>query len=197
MNDTTDTETKTGLRCYFAFRSPYSRLGLHKLARAGFDGNLIVFTGPPEDAEFADPTRNKYKLAYYQQDVFRMTMRMGLPLALPDPFDPDYRLANLSFIAAQNAGKGLAFALAVSDARWGAGKTISDADVLGEAAKTADWTGFDADAISADASLAQVIKDQRAKIAEDGVFGVPFLIDGPNRYWGQDRFDLWLEERAG
>jgi 2-hydroxychromene-2-carboxylate isomerase len=126
-----------------------------------------------------------------------MTMRMGLPLALPDPFDPDYRLANLSFIAAQNAGKGLAFALAVSDARWGAGKTISDADVLAEAAKSADWTGFDADAISADASLAQVIKDQRVKIAEDGVFGVPFLIDGPNRYWGQDRFDLWLEERAG
>lgn len=197
MNDTTDTETKTDLRCYFAFRSPYSRLGLHKLARAGFDGDLIVFTGPPEDAEFADPTRNKYKLAYYQQDVFRMTVRMGLPLALPDPFDPDYRLANLSFIAAQNAGKGLDYALAVSDARWGEGKNISDADVLAEAAQAANWTGFDADAIRADASLAQVIKDQRAQIQADGVFGVPFLIDGPNKYWGQDRFDLWQEERAG
>lgn len=193
MNDT----TLTSPRCYFAFRSPYSRLGLHKLARAGFDGDLVVFTGPPEDAEFADPTRNKYKLAYYQQDVFRMTLRMGLPLALPDPFDPDYRLANLSFIAAQKAGKGLAFALAVSDVRWGEGKDISEAVVLAEAAKTADWTGFDAEAISADTSLAQVIKDQRAQIQSDGVFGVPFLIDGSNRYWGQDRFDLWLEERAG
>lgn len=192
MNDTTESP----LRCYFAFRSPYSRLGLHKLARAGFDGDLIVFTGPPEDAPFNDPTANKYKLAYYQQDVFRMTVRMGLPLALPDPFDPDYRLANLSFIAAQKAGKGLAFALAVSDARWGAGKTISEADVLAEAAQTADWAGFDADAIRADDSLAQMIKDQRAKIAEDGVFGVPFLIDGRNKYWGQDRFDLWLEQRA-
>lgn len=196
MNDTTDTATRTGLRCYFAFRSPYSRLGLHKLARAGFDGDLILFTGPPEDAEFADPTRNKYKLAYYQQDVFRMTVRMGLPLALPDPFDPDYRLANLSFIAAQNAGKGLAYALAVSDARWGEGKDISEAGVLAEAAKSADWSGFDAQAILADASLAQVIKDQRAQIQADGVFGVPFLIEGPNKYWGQDRFDLWLEERA-
>ncbi|WP_439635321.1 DsbA family protein [Oceanicaulis sp.] len=198
MNDTTaDTDTQTGLRCYFAFRSPYSRLGLHKLARAGFDGDLILFTGPPEDAEFADPTRNKYKLAYYQQDVFRMTVRMGLPLALPDPFDPDYRLANLSFLAAQQAGKGLDYALAVSDARWGAGKNISEMDVLAEAAKSVDWNGFDADAINADASLAQVIKDQRAQIQADGVFGVPFLIEGPNKYWGQDRFDLWLEERAG
>lgn len=193
MNDT----TASTLRCYFAFRSPYSRLGLHKLARAGFDGDLIVFTGPPEDAEFADPTRNKYKLAYYQQDVFRMTVRMGLPLALPDPFDPDYRLANLSFIAAQNAGKGLAYAVAVSDARWGAGKNISEPEVLAEAAKSAGWDGFDAEAISTDDALAQTIKDQRALIAADGIFGVPFLIDGPNKYWGQDRFDLWLEERSG
>ena len=193
MNDT----TASTLRCYFAFRSPYSRLGLHKLARAGFDGELVIFTGPPEDAPFNDPTANRYKLAYYQQDVFRMTVRMGLPLALPDPFDPDYRLANLSFIAAQNAGKGLDFAVAVSDARWGAGKNISEPEVLAEAAKLAGWDGFDADAISTDDTLAQTIKDQRALIAADGIFGVPFLIDGPNKYWGQDRFDLWLEERAG
>ena len=192
MNDT----TASTLRCYFAFRSPYSRLGLHKLARAGFDGELVIFTGPPEDAPFNDPTANRYKLAYYQQDVFRMTVRMGLPLALPDPFDPDYRLANLSFIAAQNAGKGLDFAVAVSDARWGAGKNISEPEVLVEAAKAAGWDGFDADAISADDALAQTIKDQRALIAADGIFGVPFLIDGPNKYWGQDRFDLWLEERS-
>lgn len=193
MNDT----TASTLRCYFAFRSPYSRLGLHKLARAGFDGELVIFTGPPEDAPFNDPTANRYKLAYYQQDVFRMTVRMGLPLALPDPFDPDYRLANLSFIAAQNAGKGLDFGVAVSDARWGAGKNISEPEVLAEAAKLAGWDGFDAEAISTDDTLAQTIKDQRALIAADGIFGVPFLIDGPNKYWGQDRFDLWLEEKAG
>lgn len=192
MNDT----TASTLRCYFAFRSPYSRLGLHKLARAGFEGDLVIFTGPPEDAPFNDPAANRYKLAYYQQDVFRMTVRMGLPLALPDPFDPDYRLANLSFIAAQNAGKGLDFAVAVSDARWGEGKNISEPEVLADAAKAAGWAGFDPDAISTDDTLAQTIKDQRALIAADGIFGVPFLIDGPNKYWGQDRFDLWLEERS-
>ncbi|WP_306016823.1 2-hydroxychromene-2-carboxylate isomerase [Oceanicaulis sp. MMSF_3324] len=193
MNDTTASTP----RCYFAFRSPYSRLGLHKLAKAGFDGELVIFTGPPDDAAFYDPTTNKYKLAYYQQDVFRMTVRMGLPLALPDPFDPDYRLANLSFIAAQNAGQGLDFAIAVSDARWGEGKNISEPGVLAGAAKAAGWDGFDARAIGADTSLAQTIKDQRALIEADGVFGVPFLVDGRDKYWGQDRFDLWLEEKAG
>ena len=193
MNDTTPSQP----RCYFAFRSPYSRLGLHKLARAGFEGELIVFTGPPDDAAFSDPTANRHKLAYMQQDVFRMTVRMGLPLALPDPFDPDYRLANLSFVAARQAGKGLDFALAVSDARWGQGLNISEPDVLAQAAQAAGWTGFDAAAISADASLAQTLREERARIAADGVFGVPFLVDGRNTFWGHDRFDLWLEERAG
>ena len=61
----------------------------------------------------------------------------------------------------------------------------------------AGWDGFDPDVISADDTLAQTIKDQRALIAADGIFGVPFLIDGPNKYWGQDRFELWLEERSG
>lgn len=193
MNDTTPTRP----RAYFAFRSPYSRLGLHKLARAGFDGELIVFTGPPEDAPFADPTANRYKLAYYQHDVFRMTLRMGLKLALPDPFDPDYQPSCLAFVAADRAGKGLAFALAVSDARWGEGKNISDPSVIAEAAQAAGWDGYDPAAIAADPSLKQTLRDQRARIAADGVFGVPFLIDGAEKYWGQDRFDLWVEEKTG
>ena len=180
-------------RAYFAFRSPYSRLGLHKLAQGGFDGELTVFTGPPDDAPFSDPTANPHKLAYYQHDVFRMTVRMGLPLALPDPFDPDYQPANTAYIAADRAGKGLAFALAVSDARWGEGKNISDSDVIAEAAYVAGWRDYDGAAIAGDGSLIQALKDQRQQIASDGVFGVPFLIDGKHRYWGHDRFDLWLE----
>jgi len=68
--------------------------------------------------------------------------------------------------------------------------------VLAGAAQTAGWSGYDAEALAADASLAQTLEDQRAQIQSDGVFGVPFLIDGRDRYWGQDRFDLWVEERT-
>lgn len=192
-----DTPKHERPRCYFAFRSPYSRLGLHKLAKSGVEAELIAFTGPPEDAPFADPTANKYKLAYYQQDVLRMTWRMSLPIALPDPFDVDFTAANRAFIAADKAGHGLAFALAISDARWGQGKDVSDIAVIGAAAKAAGWAGYDADAVASDPAIAQTLRAYRESIAEDGVFGVPFLVDGPNRYWGQDRFDIWLEERAG
>ena len=192
-----DTPKHERPRCYFAFRSPYSRLGLHKLAKSGVEAELIAFTGPPEDAPFADPTANKYKLAYYQQDVLRMTWRMSLPIASPDPFDVDFTAANRAFIAADKAGHGLAFALAISDKRWGEGENVSDPAVIGAAAKAAGWAGYDPDAVASDPAITEQLAANRQRIAEDGVFGVPFLVDGQNKYWGQDRFDIWLEERAG
>jgi len=190
-------DTRDDLRCYFGFRSPYSRLGLHKIARAGFDGRLIAFTGPPEDAGgFADPAANKYKRDYYVHDVIRMTARLNLPIALPDPFDVDWAPANRAFQAANREGAGLAFALAVSDARWGEGKDVSDPDVLAACAENAGWTLPDLDALKADGDIKARFKADRALIQSDGVFGVPFLVDGDQKYWGHDRFDLWLEGRG-
>ncbi len=184
-------------RVYFGLRSPYSRLGLHKVAASGVDVELIPFTGPPDDAPFADPTANRYKLAYYQQDVLRMTVSMGLPLALPDPFDVDFRAANRACVAADMAGHGLAMALALSDARWGEGKNISEPAILAEAALAAGWTGYDADTVDTDPMITERLRADRQKITEDGVFGVPFAVDGHQKFWGQDRFDLWLKERSG
>ena len=199
MHDTVDpakSEPKADLRAYFAVRSPYSRLGLHKLERAGFDGELICFTGPPEGVPFSNPSDNPLKIAYFGQDVFRMTLRMGLPLALPDPFDVDYQPSILAFQAAKREGLGLPFAIAISDARWGLGQNISDADVLASCAKEIGWSGFSLDSVLVDPRLAADLQMDRAKLVEDGVFGVPFLVDGKDKYWGHDRFDLWQEARA-
>jgi len=143
-------DTGSGARCYFGFRSPYSRLGLHKLARARFEGELIAFTGPPEDAGgFADPTANRYKREYYVHDVLRMTAWMKLPLALPDPFDVDWAPANRAFQAAKRDGAAMAFALSISDARWGDGLDISDPQVLAECAVRSGWAPPDLEALKA------------------------------------------------
>lgn len=192
-----DTQVTGSARCYFGFRSPYSRLGLHKLARAGFDGELIAFTGPPEDAGgFADPAANKYKLEYYIHDVARMTARMKLPIGLPDPFDVDWAPANRAFQAAKRDGAAMAFALSVSDARWADGKNISDPLVLAECAVRSGWELPDLGALKADEEIRAMFKADRERIVADGVFGVPFLVEGDQKYWGQDRIDLWVERRA-
>ena len=54
------------IRIYHSFRSPYSRLGLHIVARAGLHPELVPFTGPPEGIPFFDPVESPAKLDYYR-----------------------------------------------------------------------------------------------------------------------------------
>ncbi|MBI1391148.1 MAG: hypothetical protein GC152_00270 [Alphaproteobacteria bacterium] len=185
------------IRVYHAFRSPYSRLGLHVLKRAGLTCDVIPFTGPPDGIPFADPTKNAPKLRYYNQDAPRMTMRMGLPIRPPKPFDVDYSLANRALVAAQADGFGLDYAIAVSDARWGDGKNVSDLDVLKDAATAIGWRADAVDAAQSDDDVADRLGQMREMIEKDGVFGVPFAVIGDQKFWGHDRFDLIAETLAG
>jgi len=181
-------------RAYFAFRSPYSRLGLYKLKPVAHQVDLLAFTGPPEGNDFQDPTQNAAKIAYVVQDVARLTAHAALPLAMPNPFDIDFAPALRAFVAADQEGKGFDFALAVSDARWGLGRDASDLSVLEECAAQC---GCDAAIVlesQDDPAIAKIIDQYRDFIELDQVFGVPFIAWGDKKYWGQDRFDLFLEE---
>jgi len=177
--------------CFFGFRSPYSRLGLHKLARAGVEAELHPFLRPPDGIAFDNPTDNPLKRAYYGHDVLRLCIRMDLPIALPKPFDVDYAPANRAFFAARAEGAGLAFALAVSDARWGEGRDISERAVLQACAAETGLEGLIERAENRE--IGDDVARARELTQQHGVFGVPFLIAGSEPWWGQDRFDLYLE----
>ena len=182
------------LRVYHAFRSPYSRLGLHMLKRASLNPEIIPFTGPPKGVAFNDPMQNKPKLRYYSLDAPRMTMRMGLPIAPPKPFDVDFEPANRRLAFANENGRGLDFAIAVSDARWGRGENISQTDVLEAAAEAAGLDGKLTRQALDDPALDEKLAAYQDLVEEDQVFGVPFAVLGPQKYWGHDRFELLLED---
>jgi 2-hydroxychromene-2-carboxylate isomerase len=186
----------TQIRIYHSFRSPYSRLGLHKIDRAGLAVNLIPFTGPPEGVPFSDPVQSAPKLAYYMLDAPRMTMLMGLLIASPNPFEVDLTAANKAAIAAECEGKGLGFALAVSDARWGEGENISKMSVIEACAEKSGWSASAVRNAQDDPDITALVKKHREMIEQDGVFGVPFAVMGAAKYWGHDRFDLLVEEAA-
>lgn len=183
----------TEARIYHAFRSPYSRLGLHVIKRAGLDPAIIPFTGPPDGVPFSDPVANPPKLLYYMQDAPRMTRRMGLPMARPDPFEVDFAPANRALVAAGRDGRGLDFAIAVADARWGDGVNISSLDALRDAARKIGWSAEAAAAAQTDAAIDAELSAHRRMIAEDGVFGVPFAVCGKEKFWGHDRCELFVE----
>ncbi|MGF1545108.1 MAG: DsbA family protein [Parvularculaceae bacterium] len=201
----TDDGPRKRARIYFAFRSPYSRLGLHIAARAGLADapgvEVHPFTGPPDGVAFQDPVANKLKLAYYGEDAPRMTSRLGLEMRAPRPFEVDVSAANKAAVAAALDGVGLAFAIAVSDARWGEGRNVSEIDVLRAAAEAAGWRAARVDEAQADPRVAERLEASRTAIAKDRAFGVPFAVietaDGAmRRYWGHDRFDLFVEDYA-
>jgi len=183
-------------RIYHSFRSPYSRLGLHQIKNANIDVDLLLFTGPPDGVKFADPTQNLPKLAYYMLDAPRMTMRMGLPINPPNPFDIDFTMANNTFAAAIIDGCGLQFAIALSDLRWGKGKNISEQAVLEKAANSIDWDTNKIQQAQQNSAVKDILKKFREQIEIDQVFGVPFAIYGASKYWGHDRFDLLIEETS-
>lgn len=182
---------------FHSFRSPYSRLGLHVLNRASIAVDLILFTGPPRDVKFSDPVENSAKLAYFREDVGRMTMRMGLPIMPPEPFDVDFAPSYAAAIAASRDGFGMAFALAVYDARWGEGKNIADNDVIRACASSVDWSPDAAIKAQNDMFVAKAIRKQRALIEEHQVFGVPFAVANGAKYWGHDRFALLADILKG
>ena len=182
--------------CFFAFRSPYSRIGLAKLKAAGIVPKMIPFTGPPDGAPFFNPTDSRPKLEYYLEDIPRMTARAGLALAFPDPFELTSNSPNRAFHHADLAGKGFGFACAASEARWGEGKDLNQHDVLTEIAAGIGLDLPDAAALKASDAVSGAEKEARQLINDHGVFGIPFLIADGQKYWGQDRFDLYLETIA-
>jgi 2-hydroxychromene-2-carboxylate isomerase len=191
---TSTEQSKSDLRMYFHFRSPYSRFGLHRIAQAGLDPDLMVFTGPPKGNEFRDPMKNPAIVRYVLGDVPRLGKRLGLAVKRPKPFDVNFAPASRSFVLAKAAGKGLEFALGISDVRWGNGKDISDLETIRE---VASGCGLDPSLVDEAQDHPQVraaFDGYRDRVEEDGAFGVPFIVSGRQAYWGQDRIDLLLED---
>ena len=100
------------------------------------------------------------------------------------------------FFLANEAGKGLDYAIAVSDARWGEGKDISDPALLADILTGLDLDPALVDQVAGGAAVAAGLAATKTKIANDGVFGVPFLVSGEEKFWGHDRIDLFLEASA-
>ncbi|MEM9284919.1 MAG: DsbA family protein [Pseudomonadota bacterium] len=185
------------LRIYFHFRSPYSRLGLHVIAQAklnqAIDVRMIPFTKTAGDAAFLNPTDSMPKIRYMMEDAPRMAARMGLPFSGPRPMEVDYGASLSAFYVARAEGLALPFALAISDARWGAAQNISDPELLKAAGADVGVVGD----VSAAPDRGEIEADE-ALIDADGVFGVPFAtldLEGQKkqRFWGQDRFALLVE----
>ncbi len=127
---------------------------------------------------------------WYAQDLARQAAKAGLQLRLSPAFWPaNSAPASYAIISAQRAGGGDLHGLVQGFCRavWAEDRNISDDEVVREIMAA---HGFDpAIADRGMFTAAEVYSDNLEQAAAKGVFGVPFMIVGMDRFWGQDRLD--------
>lgn len=178
---------------YFSFRSPYSWLAHHRIVQALPDVpvefiRIPVF--PPPDFP-NDPAANPNKLAYLVEDVNRIAAAYGLSVQWPAHADTDWMRPHAAYLAAQDAGRGDRFALALYEARFCAAKDVGTDQVLAEAAER---SGTDPQAVVKAADNPEFhgrVMTGMAAALQAGIFGVPFFIHRGRKFWGNDRLE-WL-----
>jgi 2-hydroxychromene-2-carboxylate isomerase len=192
-------------RFYFSFRSPYSWIGA-RLLQERVDHTrtpveYIPYWDPDErtqsllkarGAGFIYTPMPRQKHLYLLQDIKRLASQLGYTLAWPVDRHPWWELPHLGYLVARRQGRERPYLNAVYRARWERGIDICVPENIGLAAADA---GIDADAVvraPADAAIREEGAVALQRAWRDGVFGIPFYINGVDKFWGIDRFDSFV-----
>ncbi|MDK0524964.1 DsbA family protein [Streptomyces sp. ML-6] len=189
-------------RFYFSLRSPYNFFALADLERDHpqlldriqwrpfwepdpTSEKLLARAAP--GAEFPFHPMSRAKQFYILRDVRRLAAARNMTLTWPVDRKPWWEPAHLTWFLAQREGLGRAWAARAGRARWLEGRDICDPDVVRE---LAEEIGLDGEEV-AQAPHHPLVREQGVQalldVHRDGVFGVPYFINGSEPYWGLDR----------
>jgi 2-hydroxychromene-2-carboxylate isomerase len=190
---------------FFSLRSPYSWLAYHDLttrepaAVAAVDWvpywepdavTTGVLTGL--GGEFLYSEMIKTKRLYVLQDVKRLAAARGFVPTWPLDDAPVWEVPHLAYLVAAGQGRGHDFIRAVHDARWQRGLDICAPATI---ARIGTDLGLDVGPLI-DAPRDPAVREAGARALlrcfEAGVFGVPFLVHGRQKFWGLDRLGDFL-----
>lgn len=192
-------------RFYFNLRSPYNFFALHDLEREHPEVLDRVewrpFWEPDETSagllaeaggQFPYTPMTRAKQFYILRDVRRLAADRGLTLTWPTDRSPWWEPAHLTWFLAVDAGLGREWVARAGRARWLEGRDICDPATVVELAA---GIGLDADAVAAAGDSPELRERAAAALMDlhrDGVFGVPYFINGSEPYWGLDRVPAFV-----
>lgn len=191
-----------GPRFHFSLRSPYSWLAYDELSRRHpelLDRLEWVPYWEPDargaaelaaaGGEFLYSAMSKAKNLYILRDVKRLAAERGLVPTWPVDRDPHWEVPHLAYLAAADAGRGHGFIQAVHRARWGLGRDICDPEVIAGVLRALGLSPVDIEDDGLRArGVAALLDGCRA-----GVFGVPFMVNRRQRFWGLDRLSAFVD----
>jgi 2-hydroxychromene-2-carboxylate isomerase len=189
---------------YFSFRSPYSWLAHHDLTRHHPEAARAVqwrpFWEPDEESEralaetggrFIYTPMSREKHLYMLGDVRRLANRRGLKVSWPSDRDAWWEPSHLAHLVAEAEGRGPEFIERVYRARWQEGLDISDRRTIGKLAADVGVSAA-AERATDDPDLRRRGVEALSDVDHDDVFGVPFFINGRQKFWGLDRLADFL-----
>ncbi|MFJ6215762.1 2-hydroxychromene-2-carboxylate isomerase [Streptomyces sp. NPDC092296] len=187
-------------RYYFSLRSPYSWLAHRELLEHHPDVAEQVewrpFWEPDEKSAarlielggaFPYVPMSRAKHLYILQDVGRLAERLGRRVVWPVDREPVWEVPHLAYLVARREGLGREFVAAAYRARWEEGRNICDPAVVGELGAELGLDPEETAGAATDPDLREQGAGLLLDLCRDGVFGVPFFVQGFNRFWGWDR----------
>lgn len=184
------------IKFYFSFRSPYSWIAWTLLRNRIDQFELIPYWDPDDitidelksrGGDFLYSPMSKYKHRYIMQDVKRIAGDLSLSLKFPVDINPYWELPHLCFFYAKEKKMHVEYIDKVYKKRWEEGQNICTVDTICEVFKDLN---FPLEALNNN-SLVDKYRDYGVaslySAYNNSVFGVPFFIQGKNRFWGIDR----------
>lgn len=184
---------------YFVSISPWTYLAGNRLEEIA-DKHAATITYKPCDMNRVFKSTGGLPLAerpqartdYRMQELIRWRARLKMPLNLqPAHFPTNPAPASYAIIAAQSAGGGDIGGLVQSVLRacWAEERDVADEGVLRDCLSA---NGFDPD-LASNGMLtgAMTYESNTEEAIAVGAFGAPFyVVDGVEKFWGQDRLDM-------
>jgi 2-hydroxychromene-2-carboxylate isomerase len=202
--------TKKPPRWYFSLRSPYSWFAYRDLTERYADVADTIrwspFWEPDETSQrmldeagvqLPIVAMSRAKNFYILQDTRRLARARGWQMSWPIDRNPCWEVAHLAYLLADDAGRGRDFVDRVYRARWAEQRDISSRDTIGE---IGDALGLDGRALAAAADDPEVRRrgiECLTASYRDGLFGVPFLIHGADKFFGHDRLQAFVASVRG
>jgi 2-hydroxychromene-2-carboxylate isomerase len=198
------------VRFYFSFRSPYSwlaeRLIEDRYAGLQDECEYIPYWEPDAEtarrlaekkATFLYRAMSREKHLYILKDIKRQVAKFGYRVTWPIDRAPWWERPHLAYLVAARQGVAAEFRRRVYQARFEEGRDVCDAAVIGDIAGRIGIDPAELLAAPGDSQLRDLGAEGLRRADRDGIFGVPFMAVGHERFWGVDRLPDLVEAVHG
>lgn len=181
------------LTTFFSFRSPYSYLGVERLASLASTHDLDLELRSVYPMVMRGLRVPAAKRLYIVRDVKREASLHGVPFGrVEDPLGPAIDRCLAVFESLDDASRRLAFARAALSAAFARGLPLADDATFLAVAAEAGVSAEHVRAAERDGRYRAICEANRETMYELGLWGVPSFVLGDRTTFGQDRLGLLL-----